>query len=109
MIQRYTIQIKQKSNHDLSKDLRYSLMTETYLPAKDIQVHRVDNTPSVDILEFIKLYNRFRIPCHVDKNHDGTFAIRLEPEYHYKDEKLDGYSDVFFNRKGKFLKQGFWE
>lgn len=64
-----------------------------------------------DLENFIALYKTFGIELKVEKAEDSSNQfIELRDGDH---EKLEGYSgffsDVEFDKDGKFLKQGFWE
>lgn len=71
-----------------------------------------------DLERFVELYRSFGIECKV--NHfecqEGIFdIIELNSGQHEVTSsiKFDGYggffSDVFFDKNGNFIKQGFWE
>lgn len=68
-----------------------------------------------DLKKTIELYRVFGIECKVNKDEKG-FNIILSGnniENSTCSEKFDGYLDfysiLFFDKKEKFIKQGFWE
>jgi len=78
------------------------------------------NTGKVpDIWRFLELYKDFGIDCKVNINDKtgGFYIVLGESRYSDDDvtesEKFQGYggfySDVAFDKDGKFISQGFWE
>lgn len=68
-----------------------------------------------DLEKFIELYKGFGIKCVLLEKKEW-FEIYLKDGCHggvTQSEKFDGYSgfysDVRFDKQGKFIKQGFWE
>lgn len=65
-----------------------------------------------DLDRFIELYKSFGIELKPEKTAKG-FKIELSGSAVDYNGKLDGYSmffsDVEFDKDGKFLRQGFWE
>ena len=69
-----------------------------------------------DLERFVALYKDFGINCIVTKLADGTSRIRLTDgrgfEGATESDKFDGYgmfTDIEFDKEGKFVSQGFWE
>jgi hypothetical protein len=72
-----------------------------------------------DLEKFRELYKSFGIDCKIQKEEEG-FGIYLCGNVLYNDginytesDKFHGYtqfySDIIFDKDGKFIKQGFWE
>jgi len=74
--------------------------------------------------KFIELYKGFGIDCKVNGSSDGSKMIILgydciginpndDDQTFTESEKFTGYggfhTQVIFDEKGKFVKQGFWE
>lgn len=77
-----------------------------------------------DLEKFIELYKSFGIECTpFDTSFDPNGIIHIvlgkKLRYHEKEvrmtisDKINGYcgfySEIIFNKDGKFLSQGFWE
>lgn len=72
-----------------------------------------------DLERFIELYRSFGIECKAFEENDKKFILLGERPYNperkqvTKSDKFGGhnyfYSDVWFTKEGKFIKQGFWE
>lgn len=75
-----------------------------------------------DLEKFVDLYKSIGIECVVNNNPDKTksillcsHTIRSKPEQFTLSNKnlfighLDFYSEITFDKDGKFVNQGFWE
>lgn len=62
-----------------------------------------------DLKRFIDLYKSFGIELSPQSGQSGEKFIRLQSGEHKFDGYFCFYSEVYFDRNGKFMRQGFWE
>ena len=71
-----------------------------------------------DIEKFVELYNSLEIPLNINQEEDGRYFIifrvadrEFSNEATYSNKftgYLNCYTDMVFDKEGKFIAQGFW-